>query len=58
MHEHLDATMVYVTHDQTEAMTLSDEIVVLDHRDFSKGKPIELYNQPQELFVADYRSPK
>ena len=60
LHEHLDATMVYVTHDQTEAMTLSDEIVVLDQGEISqKGKPIELYNQPQNLFVAGFiGSPK
>ena len=36
LHEHLDATMVYVTHDQTEAMTLSDEIVVLDQGEISQ----------------------
>ena len=49
LHEHLDATMVYVTHDQTEAMTLSDEIVVLDQGEISqKGKKIKSTN----LFVS------
>ena len=55
LHDHLDATMVYVTHDQTEAMTLSDEIVVLDQGEISQqGKPIELYNNPKNLFVAGF----
>ena len=55
LHDHLDATMVYVTHDQTEAMTLSDEIVVLDQGEISQqGKPIELYNNPNNLFVAGF----
>ena len=60
LHDHLDATMVYVTHDQTEAMTLSDEIVVLDQGEISQqGKPIELYNNPKNLFVAGFiGSPK
>ena len=60
LHEHLDATMVYVTHDQTEAMTLSDEIVVLDQGEISQqGNPLELYKQPSNLFVAGFiGSPK
>jgi len=60
LHEHLNATMVYVTHDQTEAMTLSDEIVVLDQGEISQlGQPIELYNKPNNLFVAGFiGSPK
>ena len=60
LHDHLDATMVYVTHDQTEAMTLSDEIVVLDQGEISQqGRPIELYNNPKNLFVAGFiGSPK
>ena len=60
LHEQLDATMIYVTHDQTEAMTLSDEIVVLDEGKISQlGKPLELYNKPNNLFVAGFiGSPK
>ena len=52
--------MVYVTHDQTEAMTLSNEIVVLDQGEISQqGDPIELYNKPSNLFVAGFiGSPK
>ena len=43
LHEHLDTTMVYVTHDQTEAMTLSSEIVVLDQGEISQqGEPLSL----------------
>ena len=60
LHEQLDATMVYVTHDQTEAMTLSDEIIVLDQGEISqKGIPLNLYNKPNNLFVAGFiGSPK
>ena len=60
LHEQLDATMIYVTHDQTEAMTLSDEIVVLEEGKISQlGKPLELYNKPNNLFVAGFiGSPK
>ena len=43
LHDQLNATMIYVTHDQTEAMTLSDDIVVLDHGIVSqKGSPLKL----------------
>ena len=53
LHEHLDTTMVYVTHDQTEAMTLSSEIVVLDQGEISQqGEPLDLYNKPNNTFVA------
>ena len=60
LHEQLNTTMVYVTHDQTEAMTLSNEIVVLDQGEISQqGDPIELYNKPSNLFVAGFiGSPK
>ena len=45
LHDQLNATMIYVTHDQTEAMTLADDIVVLDHGIVSqKGSPLKLYN--------------
>ena len=55
LHHELDATMIYVTHDQVEAMTLADRIVVLDAgkvRQF--GAPLELYQHPQNKFVAGF----
>ena len=60
LHEHLDTTIVYVTHDQTEAMTLSSEIVVLDQGEISQqGEPLDLYNKPNNTFVAGFiGSPK
>jgi multiple sugar transport system ATP-binding protein len=55
LHQKLQATMVYVTHDQTEAMTLGDRIVVLKDGDIMQiGKPMELYNDPQNKFVAGF----
>lgn len=56
LHNQLDgATMVYVTHDQVEAMTLADKIVVLrDGRVEQIGSPMDLYHQPQNLFVAGF----
>jgi multiple sugar transport system ATP-binding protein len=55
LHRALGATMVYVTHDQTEAMTLADKIVVLNAgRVEQVGHPIELYNSPRNLFVAGF----
>ena len=60
LHHELDATMVYVTHDQVEAMTLADRIVVLEAghvRQF--GAPLELYQHPHNKFVAGFiGSPK
>lgn len=51
----LSATMIYVTHDQTEAMTLADKIVVLrDGRVEQVGSPMELYNNPVNQFVAGF----
>ena len=60
LHNELNATMIYVTHDQTEAMTLADDIVVLDEGTISqKGSPLDLYNEPSNLFVAGFiGSPK
>ncbi len=60
LHDQLNATMIYVTHDQTEAMTLADDIVVLDEGIVSqKGSPLELYNYPNNLFVGGFiGSPK
>ena len=60
LHDQLNATMIYVTHDQTEAMTLADDIVVLDEGIISqKGTPLELYSNPDNIFVAGFiGSPK
>ena len=55
LHEQFKTTMVYVTHDQTEAMTLADRIVVLNAgRVEQVGAPMELYEQPCNLFVAGF----
>ena len=60
LHEELKTTMVYVTHDQVEAMTLADRIVVLQAGRIEQvGTPMELYEQPDNLFVAGFiGSPK
>ena len=50
-----DATMVYVTHDQVEAMTLANQIIVLSEGQIEQiGSPLELYEKPQNLFVAKF----
>ncbi|WP_348705253.1 ABC transporter ATP-binding protein [Acidovorax soli] len=55
LHRRLGATMIYVTHDQVEAMTLADKIVVLNKgRVEQVGRPLELYNKPASLFVAGF----
>lgn len=55
LHQRLGATMVYVTHDQVEAMTLADRIVVLrDGRVEQIGTPLSLYNSPANPFVAQF----
>ena len=55
LHRELTATMVYVTHDQVEAMTLADRIVVLNAgRVEQVGAPMELYNDPANTFVAGF----
>ena len=55
LHQRLDATMIYVTHDQVEAMTLADRIVVLrDGRIEQIGTPLGLYNRPANRFVAGF----
>ena len=55
LHRELGATMVYVTHDQVEAMTLADRIVVLDGgRVAQAGRPMDLYNDPGSVFVAGF----
>ena len=55
LHKQLAASMIYVTHDQTEAMTLADKIVVLrDGHVEQVGSPMELYNNPANQFVAGF----
>jgi multiple sugar transport system ATP-binding protein len=55
LHQKLKTTSVYVTHDQVEAMTMADRIVVLhDGRVAQIGAPIELYDRPANLFVAGF----
>jgi len=55
LHIRLGATMLYVTHDQSEAMTLSDRIVVMSNGRIEQvGTPQELYHQPTNLFVAQF----
>jgi multiple sugar transport system ATP-binding protein/lactose/L-arabinose transport system ATP-binding protein len=55
LHEQLGNTMVYVTHDQVEAMTMADKIVVLrDGRVEQVGAPLELYHNPVNQFVAGF----
>jgi multiple sugar transport system ATP-binding protein len=60
LHQELGGTMIYVTHDQVEAMTLADQIVVLDQGLIEQvGTPIDLYHRPANLFVAGFiGSPK
>lgn len=60
LHQTLNTTMIYVTHDQVEAMTLADRIVVLDAGFIAQvGSPRELYQNPANLFVAQFiGSPK
>ena len=60
LHQSLKTTMIYVTHDQVEAMTMADKIVVLNAGRIEQvGAPLELYNHPRNLFVAGFiGSPK
>ncbi len=60
LHQRLKTTMIYVTHDQVEAMTLADRIVVLNGGVVEQvGKPMDLYENPRNLFVAEFiGSPK
>uniref|UniRef100_UPI00259D1C79 ABC transporter ATP-binding protein n=1 Tax=uncultured Reyranella sp. TaxID=735512 RepID=UPI00259D1C79 len=60
LHQTLGSTMIYVTHDQVEAMTMADKIVVLrDGRIMQVGRPLDLYNNPANQFVAGFiGSPK
>ncbi len=55
LHNELNATMIYVTHDQVEAMTMADKIVVLKAGYVEQiGSPLELYHHPDNLFVAGF----
>jgi multiple sugar transport system ATP-binding protein len=55
LHNQLKTTMIYVTHDQIEAMTMADKIVVLNRGNIEQvGSPMELYNTPNNLFVAGF----
>jgi multiple sugar transport system ATP-binding protein len=55
LHKRLKATMIYVTHDQVEAMTLADKIVVLNAGAIEQvGSPMDLYNKPANMFVAGF----
>jgi len=60
LHQQLKTTMIYVTHDQVEAMTMADRIVVLNAGNVEQfGSPLELYNRPANRFVAGFiGSPK
>jgi multiple sugar transport system ATP-binding protein len=60
LHHQLNTTMIYVTHDQVEAMTMADKIVVLNAGNIEQvGSPLELYRSPRNLFVAGFiGSPK
>lgn len=55
MHKKLGITFIYVTHDQEEALTMSDTVVVMkDGKIFQEGTPIDIYNEPQTAYVADF----
>ncbi|WP_275784291.1 ABC transporter ATP-binding protein [Pararhizobium gei] len=55
LHHQLKTTMIYVTHDQVEAMTMADKIVVLNAGNVEQvGSPLDLYNKPDNLFVAGF----
>ncbi|MBA8902951.1 sn-glycerol-3-phosphate ABC transporter ATP-binding protein UgpC [Phyllobacterium sp. P30BS-XVII] len=60
LHKEIGATMIYVTHDQVEAMTLADRIVVLRSGNIEQcGRPLDLYNKPANRFIAGFiGSPK
>lgn len=55
LHLDLEATTIYVTHDQIEALTLSDVVVVMDQGEIKQqGTPYDIYHHPKNLFVADF----
>lgn len=55
MHKELGITFIYVTHDQEEALTMSDKVVVMSDGMIQQvGTPEEIYNEPKNVFVADF----
>jgi ABC-type sugar transport system ATPase subunit len=55
LHHRWQTTMVYVTHDQTEAMTLGERIVVMNHGEIQQtGSPLDVYQRPRNRFVAEF----
>jgi len=55
LHKQIKTNMIYVTHDQVEAMTLADRIVILNHGNIEQvGNPDEIYNDPSNIFVAQF----
>ncbi len=55
LHKRINATTIYVTHDQTEAMTMADRIVIMNKGLVQQtGSPLEIYNDPQNVFVATF----
>ena len=55
LHKQLNTNMIYVTHDQIEAMTLADKIVILNNGNVEQvGSPDEIYNNPSNIFVAEF----
>ncbi|MFD1033274.1 ABC transporter ATP-binding protein [Sphingomonas hankookensis] len=55
LHRRLGATMIYVTHDQVEAMTLADRLVILDKGEIAQvGTPLEVYDRPANVFTAGF----
>jgi spermidine/putrescine transport system ATP-binding protein len=55
MQQELGITFLYVTHDQEEALTMSDTVVVMNHGQIQQiGTPMDIYNEPKNAFVADF----
>ncbi len=55
LHQHVRATMIYVTHDQTEALTFADQVVVMQDGEVVQiGTPVELFERPQHTFVGHF----
>ena len=55
MQEELGMTFIYVTHDQEEALTMSDKIIIMNQGEIQQiGSPIDIYNEPENAFVADF----
>ena len=55
LHQRLKLTMIYVTHDQTEALTFADQVVVMDQGEIVQiGTPLELFERPMHTFVGHF----